>query len=120
MLTNEYLSLADAKTLIQDKNYEWKHKALCINVDSLIFLPSEIQGKSLKKIYTQAKQYCFQCPVRTECLAYALVNDLDLGIFGGLTPEERKSLHNKLPVREIFKKKDSKWKNDSDAKSANT
>ena len=117
-MTNEYLSLLEAKELIKNKTYEWKPRASCINVDSLIFIPSEIRGKSISKNYQQAKKYCFQCPVRTECLAYALVHNLDVGIFGGLTPQERKNLHNKLLVRDIFKKKDLKWKKNTDAKSA--
>ena len=107
MTTNEYLSLYEAKELIKDKTYEWKQDASCLNLDSTIFLPSDIRGRSISKNYQIAKQYCYECPVRTECLAYSLVHKLDLGVFGGLTPEERKGLHNKLPVREIFKKKDS-------------
>ena len=108
MTTNEYLTLYEAKELIKDKTYEWKHLASCLNLDSTIFLPSDIRGRSISKNYQIAKQYCYECPVRTECLSYSLVHKLDLGVFGGLTPEERKGLHNKLPVREIFKKKDSK------------
>lgn len=39
-----------------------------------------------------AKRICGQCPVRRECLAYALHHGLEHGIWGGLTPNERKEL----------------------------
>ena len=118
MTTNEYLTLFEAKELIKDTTYEWKPLAQCLDIDSTIFIPTDLRGRSSHKKYLEAKQYCFECSVRTECLAYALVNKCEFGVFGGLIPEERKSLHNRLTVREIFRKKDSKWKNDSDAKSA--
>lgn len=44
--------------------------------------------------YTEelAKQVCDHCPVRTDCLAEALNDGLDDGIWGGLTAEERRAL----------------------------
>lgn len=36
-----------------------------------------------------AKRFCAACPVRAECLEYALVESLEFGIFGGLTAGER-------------------------------
>jgi WhiB family redox-sensing transcriptional regulator len=40
----------------------------------------------------QAKSVCARCPVRAECLAYALDNGLDHGIFGGATEAERRAV----------------------------
>lgn len=37
----------------------------------------------------QARSFCAVCPVREECLLYALEHDLDFGVWGGLTPAER-------------------------------
>lgn len=36
-----------------------------------------------------AKATCARCPVRVECLEYAVANGETHGIWGGLTPEER-------------------------------
>lgn len=36
---------------------------------------------------------CARCIVRAECLDYALTNDLDHGIWGGTTPQERRQLN---------------------------
>lgn len=40
----------------------------------------------------KAKLLCDDCPVKKECLAYALYYGIDEGIWGGLTPDERKQL----------------------------
>jgi len=45
--------------------------------------------------YRQAKRLCNRCPVKTECLTMALVNDEPYGIWGGLSPRERKTLKRK-------------------------
>jgi len=47
----------------------------------------------------EAKEMCGQCPVRRECLNFALENDLKEGIWGGLTETERRPWHDKLPQR---------------------
>ena len=40
----------------------------------------------------QAKAVCARCPVRAQCLEYALDNALDHGIYGGTTESERRTL----------------------------
>jgi WhiB family redox-sensing transcriptional regulator len=32
---------------------------------------------------------CGQCPVRIDCLKYALDNRITVGLYGGLLPEDR-------------------------------
>ena len=44
------------------------------------------------KRQAQAKALCAQCPMREACLEMALANNEEFGIFGGLTPAERKAL----------------------------
>jgi WhiB family redox-sensing transcriptional regulator len=39
-----------------------------------------------------ARRVCHRCPVRTECLAHALLNDEREGIWGGTTPNQRKAI----------------------------
>jgi len=43
----------------------------------------------------KAKQLCSQCPVREECLDYALKTHILDGVWGGLDTDERKRLHRK-------------------------
>jgi WhiB family transcriptional regulator, redox-sensing transcriptional regulator len=40
---------------------------------------------------------CRGCPVRTECLADALDNRVEFGVWGGLTERERRSLLRRRP-----------------------
>ena len=40
--------------------------------------------------HKMAKKVCRECPVRRECLAYAMDKPVDHGIWGGLTERERR------------------------------
>jgi WhiB family redox-sensing transcriptional regulator len=45
----------------------------------------------------RAKQVCRSCPVRAECLAEALDNQIEWGVWGGMTERERRALLRKRP-----------------------
>ena len=45
----------------------------------------------------KAKQLCGGCPVRTECLAEALDNEIEWGVWGGMTERERRAILRKRP-----------------------
>jgi hypothetical protein len=45
--------------------------------------------------YNEARDICQVCPVRDECLAYALANKERYGMWGGLTPIERRRIERK-------------------------
>jgi len=45
----------------------------------------------------KAKQLCSGCPVRTECLAEALDNQIEWGVWGGMTERERRALLRRRP-----------------------
>ena len=63
----------------------WIAQAACrgSDPDSLF-----VQGAAQNR----AKAVCMGCPVRTECLADALDNRIEYGVWGGLTERERRSL----------------------------
>lgn len=106
MPTNEYLSLIELRDVIKDN--DWQQNANCIGVDSELFVPvDDLRGRSVAKHYEKARQYCYNCTVRAECLAFAHYNNMGEGLWGGFTPKQRKSLHKKLPVKHYFDKKDS-------------
>ena len=44
--------------------------------------------------YYVAKQLCRLCPVKLECLEYALGANETYGVWGGLSPDERDRLNN--------------------------
>ncbi|MGK4906468.1 WhiB family transcriptional regulator [Streptomyces albus] len=47
----------------------------------------------------EAKSLCEHCPVSRECFTYALDNEIREGIWGGLTPVERRPWHVELDQR---------------------
>src|SRR3954467_12777307 len=46
----------------------------------------------------RAKAVCTGCPVRTECLAYALDERIEHGIWGGMTERDRRALLRRRPT----------------------
>jgi len=40
--------------------------------------------------YAHAREMCLACPVRQTCLDFALETGTDSGMFGGMTPRERR------------------------------
>ena len=44
-----------------------------------------------------AKQVCMNCPVIAECLADALDNRTEFGVWGGMTERERRALLKRRP-----------------------
>jgi WhiB family redox-sensing transcriptional regulator len=45
----------------------------------------------------QAKMVCQRCPVVAECLADALDNGTEFGVWGGMTERERRALLRRMP-----------------------
>jgi len=41
-----------------------------------------------------AKAICATCPVASKCLEFAIKDNIEFGIYGGMTPDERKALVN--------------------------
>lgn len=62
----------------------WMRQAACRSVDPELFFPG--RGESTR----EAKAACAGCPVRVECLDYAIANGERHGIWGGLSPRERR------------------------------
>ena len=40
----------------------------------------------------EAREFCRTCPVRTECLAHALDQRIEFGVWGGTTERERRAM----------------------------
>jgi WhiB family transcriptional regulator, redox-sensing transcriptional regulator len=73
---------------------EWRDRALCRNTDPSLFFPVGATGIALVQI-EHAKQVCDQCPVKQECLDFAIATNQDSGIWGGLSEEERRVIRRR-------------------------
>ncbi len=76
----------------------WQVRAACKGPQSSIFFPpSSFERKDDKdRREGNAKGICASCPVRQDCLDYAMEIREPHGIWGGLTEGERRSLLNRL------------------------
>lgn len=50
------------------------------------------------------KRICNGCPIKTECLAQALDDRVEFGVWGGMTERERRALLRRHPQVESWKK----------------
>lgn len=69
-----------------DEDAAWMDDALCAQTDPEAFFPDK--GGSTRA----AKAVCAACPVRQQCLDYALAHRETSGIWGGLSALERRAL----------------------------
>ncbi|MCG7203641.1 WhiB family transcriptional regulator [Streptomyces arenae] len=70
---------------------EWQARAKCRTAD-----PEELFVEGAAQ--NRAKAVCTGCPVRTECLAYALDHRVEHGIWGGMTERARRGLLRRRPT----------------------
>jgi len=75
---------------------EWTLRAACAkrSPDELF-----VQGAAQR----QAREVCFACPVRLECLVDALDNRIQYGVWGGMTERERRALLRRAPSVESWR-----------------
>ena len=69
---------------------DWAAKGACRTADpDMLFVQGAAQNR--------AKAVCMACSVRTECLADALDNRIEFGVWGGMTERERRALLRRRP-----------------------
>jgi WhiB family transcriptional regulator, redox-sensing transcriptional regulator len=66
----------------------WRSSAACLSADPDLFFPISSTGPAERQI-ARAKVICAGCPVRVQCLDFALTHDQTHGIWGGTTAEDR-------------------------------
>jgi WhiB family redox-sensing transcriptional regulator len=83
IMKTEQAFLALAKAI---KNHG---EPICATTDPELFFPPVGNEDGVAR---QAKKLCQTCPVIKECLTYALVNQEQFGIWGGMSPRERMAM----------------------------
>ena len=72
-------------------DHDWRSQSACLTADPELFFPLSSMGPSLRQV-TEAKKVCGQCPVRAECLEFALSTNQVHGVWGGMSEDERRRL----------------------------
>jgi WhiB family redox-sensing transcriptional regulator len=72
--------------------HRWRLDAACRTFDIyLFFAPDGERQQERDQREARAKRVCSGCPVRRQCLEYAITNPEKHGIYGGLNEDERAS-----------------------------
>lgn len=77
--------------------------AKCAGLPSRLFFPFDSetglvrhgQNRRTNLLARDARELCRTCPVRAECLAYALDERIEYGIWGGLDEVERSRIRRR-------------------------
>ncbi|MFF3763784.1 WhiB family transcriptional regulator [Streptomyces sp. NPDC001922] len=72
----------------------WRQSAACIDEDPELFFPIGTSGPAALQA-EEAKAVCARCPVTDQCLEWALENNQDSGVWGGLEENERRALRRR-------------------------
>ena len=82
-----------ARLFATEPENDWRPLAACKGVDPELFFSSDELPNKNERIEREAaaKAVCARCPVRSECLSYAIAAGERYGIWGGLNPQERRA-----------------------------
>lgn len=74
----------------------WQHHAACRDEDLPdIFFPTSERGDGWQAVIDDATAICRRCPVTSQCLTWALDQNITDGIWGGHTESQRRTLRRK-------------------------
>jgi WhiB family redox-sensing transcriptional regulator len=73
----------------------WHARAACRDTNPDLFFPVGVTGAAIDEIGA-AKAVCQSCPVREQCLQFALRTKQECGIWGGTSEEERRRLRRRM------------------------
>ncbi len=70
---------------------DWRDRALCKDEDPETWFPVGTTGAALAQL-EEAKAVCRRCAVTCDCLEWATESNSDVGVWGGLSEDERRAL----------------------------
>jgi WhiB family transcriptional regulator, redox-sensing transcriptional regulator len=70
---------------------DWRSRGACSSADPELFFPMSSVGPSAEQL-NRAKMVCTRCPVRAECLEFALATHQVHGVWGGTSEDERRRI----------------------------
>lgn len=76
---------------------EWRLRAACRGIDTNLFFPDRGDDQ------TEPKGICMGCPVRPQCLGYAVRRGEKGGIWGGESERKRRALRKRMQAAQAAK-----------------
>lgn len=70
----------------EPQDLRWQDLAFCADKPPNLFFPNDGVGVEI------ARRICADCPVKEECLEFALSNHIDHGVWGGASERERRRI----------------------------
>lgn len=86
--------IADLFKLLAFESKPWFQDAACTQSDPDAWFPDE-SGATTRE-FREAKRICASCPVAAQCLAYAIRNNEEHGLWGGKSPKEIRKLRKQM------------------------
>lgn len=87
------LAAAGSPIVRNAEAWVWQLSARCRGTEpSMFFHPDGERGLKRRRRERNAKQFCAECPVVTQCLEYSLRFREPYGIWGGMTEDERRGV----------------------------
>ena len=93
------MTILASSLALANADYTWRNRAVCKDTDPDLFFPVGTTGQALVQI-ERAKEVCNTCPVKSDCLEYALETNQDSGIWGGLDEEQRRNIRRQAAARQ--------------------
>lgn len=83
----------------------WRHQARCRGIHTDTFFPETSDGRNMRRHRENlAKEICARCSVITQCRIHAIAESEQYGVWGGLTPSERRAtIMEKVPRMKLGK-----------------
>ena len=78
---------------------EWRELGSCRKLATSMFFPIGQTGEAEVKI-ARAKKVCVTCPVRQQCLEFAITTNQEYGVWGGHSEEERRVIRRQWRARQ--------------------
>lgn len=95
------------RELLDFNKDEWRSRAACSGVETEKFFIESAEGSREDHIPTRrlVQEICDACPVSSECLEFAMRNNILYGVWGGMSRRQRVTLQEE---RDKAKRKGNK------------
>ena len=80
---------------MKEQETDWRRAAACRVYEPDLFFPVSSAGAGHERQLARAVAVCAQCPVRAQCLDFALRTRQVHGVWGGLTEQQLLHTHRR-------------------------